>query len=504
MPDPRSPVVVGVGQVSQRLPADEARAPAELLADAARLADADSGASRSLLERADVVAVVQIGSWPYPDPSRHVARELGIDPRRGVVSTVGGNSPSLLVHELAHDIQRGRADVVLLGGAECMYTRWRARREPRVHLTWPTGDDEPATDLLGDARPGTNDYENAHLAIAPVAVYPLFETALRAAAGRSIEDHQRAVGELWATFAAVAADNPAAWSRRAWAPEEIAVPGPDNRVVCFPYLKRMCANIDVDQGAALLLCSYEAARAAGVPDGRMVFLHAGADGHDHYWFTERESLAAAPGIGVVVRDALLAADTGLDDVARFDLYSCFPSAVELALDSLALAGPLGGDARPLTVTGGLAFAGGPVNNYTMHAIARMVEALRDDPASIGVTTGLGWYATKHAASVWSSAPPAGGFRRVDPAATQSKIDALPRRAAAGLLTEPVRVEATSVTVERDGTPQLAIVAGLTRDGRRALANSRDPDLMHSMMREPWEGREVSVTNDGSTNTVAPA
>ncbi len=232
-------------------------------------------------------------------------------------------------------------------------------------------------------------------------------------------------------------------------------------MIVFPYPKRMCANIDVDQGAALLLCSYEAARAAGVADDRMVFLHAGADAHDHWFVTERDSLTRSPAIAAVVGAALETAGVGLDDIARFDLYSCFPAAVEVALRSTGLRGPAGGDPRPLTVTGGLGFAGGPVNNYPTHAIARMVELLRADPGSFGCTTALGWYLTKHSCGVWSTTPPASGFRRVDPARTQATLDALPRREVAGLVDESVTIEATAVAVERDGAPSLAIVAART-------------------------------------------
>jgi len=359
MVDPRLPVVVGVGQVSQRVPPADAAAPIDLLADACRLADTDSSASRSLLDEVGVVAVVQIGSWRYPDPGALLARRLGIEPRTTAVSTVGGNSPLLLVNEMAARIQRNELDVALIGGAEAMHTRWRARREPRVELTWDTGDDAPCEWVIGDGRPGASEYEAAHSALAPPMVYPLFETALRAGAGRSVDEHQRHVSELWSRFAEVAAGNPAAWSRVAYSPEEIRTVSPDNRMVCFPYPKRMCANIDVDQAAALLLCSYEAAHAAGVPDDRMVFLHAAAEVHDHYFFTERWSLADSPGIATAVGDALGAAGITTDDVSRFDLYSCFPSAVQVAMRALGIAPD---DPRPLTVTGGLGFGGGPVNN----------------------------------------------------------------------------------------------------------------------------------------------
>jgi acetyl-CoA C-acetyltransferase len=498
--DPRSPVVVGVGQVAQRAAPDAARPPIELAADAARGAEADAGARRSLLERADVVAVVQIGSWRYPDPGAYLGRLLGISPRRTAVSTVGGNSPQLLANEFAARIAAGDCDVVLVAGAESMHTRWRARREPRVELDWPSGDDAECEWVLGDARPGTSEHEQAHFAVAPTMVYPLFETALRHAAGATIDEHQRRVSELWSTFSAVAATNPHAWSRNVCTPEEIRTVRPDNRMVCFPYPKLMCSNIDVDQGAAFILTSYEAATAAGVPADRMVFLHSGADAHDHFHFSERWSLCESPAIAAATSAALEAAGTGIDDVAHLDLYSCFPSAVQIAMRALQLRGP-GHDSRPLTVTGGLGFAGGPLNNYVTHAIAQMVHALRADPGALGLTTALGWYVTKHSCGLWSTTPPAAGFVRVDPAVTQAAVDWQPARIPAELVDGPAVVEATSVPVERDGTPTIGIVTALLPDGSRAIANVRDAGAMRSLMEEPWEGRRVAIRNDGAVNTV---
>jgi len=488
------PVIVGVGQVSQHLPAENARAPIELLEDAARAAEADAGAL--LLERTDIVAVVHMVSWPYADPGAFLARRLGIAPKTTAVSTVGGNSPQLLVDEMAERIQRGQCDVVLIGGAESMHARWRARREPRVELMWETGDDAPCAWVIGDDRPGSSDEEMRHGAVAPTMVYPLFETALRADAGRTIEEHQRHVSELWSKFSTVAAGNPNAWSQTEYSPEEIRTVGPDNRMVVFPYVKRMCANIDVDQGAAVILCSYEAAQRAGVADDRMVFLHAAAEAHDHWFVTERESLARAPGLAAAATDALAGAEIGVDDIAHFDIYSCFPSAVEIAQRELGIDG-----SRPLTVTGGLGFAGGPVNNYPTHGIAQMVHRLRAEPDVYGLTTALGWYVTKHAAGVWSARPPRSEFRRVDPETTQARVDAQPARVSAGLVDGDVVVEATSVAFDRDGTPTSGIVTAVLPDGRRAIAAGHDIDLLRAFTETPWEGRTVRITNDGSTNTV---
>src|SRR5680860_243911 len=392
MPDLRTPVIVGVGQASQRTddPAD-ALEPVDLLARAARRAEADAGTS--LVSRLDAIAVTDILSWRYPDPGALLGRRLEATPRTTIMSTVGGNSPQMLVTECSRAISEGQQDVALVGGVECMHTRWQSRNEPKTWLEWTKADDPPCPEVWGNPAPGSNDYEMAHLAAAPVQVYPLFETALRAAAGDDVEHHQVRVSELWARLAAVAAENPYAWTPTAHSPEEIRTVSPDNRMVAFPYPKRMCANLGVDQAAALLIRSYEAARSAGVADDRMVFPRSGGDGREHYFITERESLATAPGLGIAVHQALTGAGVGVDDVARFDLYSCFPSAVQMAMGELGLRAD---DPRPVTLTGGLAFAGGPGNSYANHSIAAMVDACRADPGSIGMVTALGWYVTKHA------------------------------------------------------------------------------------------------------------
>ena len=498
--DPRTPVIVGVGQVTQKLEDPSAGSePIDLLAEAGRTALADSG-GRNLT--VDTIAVAAIISWRYPDPAALLGRRLGIEPRTTIHSTTGGNSPQMILNRIATSIQSGEHDVVMIGGVECMYTRRRARRlDPTTQLAWTKADDPECPNVWGDTRPGSTQYEMAHRALAPTQVYPLFETALRHEAGHSIDEHQQHIATLWSGLAAVAASNPYAWSPVGYSPDDIRIPTADNRMACFPYTKRLCANLDVDQAAAIVMCSYEAAIAAGVNTDQMVFPLAGADAHDHPYITERAALAQAPAIGIVGRAALDAAGLKLDDVARFDLYSCFPSAVQMAMHSLGLSGPPGGDDRQLSVTGGLAYAGGPGNNYVAHSIAAMVEACRADRGSVGYVTALGWYATKHSVGLYSSEPPARGFRAVDPAETQAEVDALPRRESAGVLDSEGQVEATSVAFDRDATPTIGIVSVLLADGRRALANSTDADTLLNLCVEPWEGRTVSLRANDDTNVL---
>jgi acetyl-CoA C-acetyltransferase len=326
----------------------------------------------------------------------------------------------------------------------------------------------------------------------PVQIYPIFETALRAARGESIEAHIVRVSELWAAFSRVAAGNPYAWIRTAKTAEEIRTPSPSNRMIGLPYPKQMNSNNDVDMAAALLVCSVERAEALGIPRDRWVFLHAGTDAHDTYATSERWELHRVPAVRVAGKRALDLAGTGIDDIAFIDLYSCFPSMVQMSATELGI--PLETE-RSLTQTGGLPFAGGPWNNYVMHAIATVVARCREHPGELGFIHANGGFATKHAFGVYSSEPPASGFRWED---CQSEVDRMPTRGVAdgAEAAGPARIEGYTVMHDRDGQPEFAIAACRRADDRRAWGTSRDRGVVRAMCHDEWVGRAVELDREG--------
>ncbi len=513
--DPRTPVVVGVGQVAT--PADAGLDPAArpeplalmvaaLLAAAEDCDGAPAGgvapAGQALLRRADSIRVVASLGWPTPDPARLVAARLGFaegeEPAELMVSSIGGNNPQALMHDACLSISRGERDVVLVTGAEAMYARALARRDPaRPWLTWasqPEG--TPPATLFGVERPGATELEMRRGVVLPVHAYPLFENALRAANEWTLPEHLARIGGLWSRFSAVAADNPHAWIRRARTPREIVTPGPANRMVSFPYPKLCTANMQVDQGAAFIVCSVAAARTAGVPEERWVFPLAGADANDHWFISERPELHRSPAIRLAGAAALEQAGLGIDDIAFVDLYSCFPVVVQMAAAELGLAAD--DPDRPLTLTGGLTFGGGPGNNYASHGIAQAVGALRGAPDGAALVTGLGWYATKHSLGVYAARPPDHGggqpfaWRNVQPA-----VDALPRCAVDPDARGAVRVETYTVTFDRDGAPERGIVACRTDSGARAWGNVDDDDALTLLSTEEGIGRRGDLAADGT-------
>ena len=514
--DPRTPVVVGVGQAvtppDAGLEPAERPEPLELMVRALRAAAEDcdgaapgaaARAGSTLIGRADSIRVVVPLGWRSVNPALLVAARLGFaegdEPAELMLSAIGGNAPEALMHDACRSIGRGEHDVVLVTGAEAMYARALARRNPAgAPLSWASQPAE-ATPLpvpFGLEKPGATELEMHRGVLLPVHAYPLFENAWRAANDWTLEEHAARIGALWSRFSEVAAANPQAWIRTPRAAADIVTPGPDNRMVSFPYTKLCTANMQVDQGAGYIVCSVEAARAAGVSEERWVFPLAGADANDHWFISHRPELHRSPAIRLAGAAALELAGIGIDDVASVDLYSCFPVVVQMAAHELGL--PVDDPARPLTLTGGLTFGGGPGNNYTAHGIARAVGALRADPGTAALVTGLGWYATKHSIGIYASRPPAhGGTEPFAWRDVQPEVDALPQCRVDSEATGAVRVETYTVTFDRDGTTERGIIACRTADGARAWGNVNDPDALARLCAEEGVGRTGLLAADGT-------
>jgi acetyl-CoA C-acetyltransferase len=500
MHDDLTPVLIGAGQLTQRdaEPA-EALPPVDLMAQAARHSAADAGVSEQALSRLDTVAVVNVIGWNYANAPRLLSERLQARPATELYTPVGGNTPQFLVNEMARRIAAGKSRFALIAGAEAVRTLQRARAE-KVALDWASGG-EGRPQIIGEDRIGTNDHEMAHGLVLPTSIYPLFENALRAHNGLAIDVHRRRLGELCSRMSAVAADNPYAWFRTARSAEEISAVTAENRMIGFPYPKYMNAIINVDQSAAVLMTSAAEARRLGVPPQRCVYLHGAAAAHDLWHVSERVNFHTSPAIRATTAAALEAAGKGVQDIDFFDLYSCFPCAVQIARDMLRVAAD---DPRSLTVTGGLPYHGGPGNNYSTHAIATMMDKLRAQPGTFGLVTALGWYLTKHSVGVYSAQPTTTPAALEAPA-LQQDLDAAEhpplRREASG----PATIETYTVLHDKDGMPMRGIVVGRLQDGARFLANTpADRAVLEGLMAAEAVGRPGVVATDGDSNRFDPA
>lgn len=497
--DDRSPVLVGWAQATAR---DEDPAapigPLERMEACARDAACASGAGDRLLASIDRLCVVDAVGWRWQNGPRLLADRLGARPAELVQTALGGNMPSRFLNDAARRIAAGECRAVLLAGAESINTLLRARKRG-VMIDWEKGGEgEPIR--FGESKPGTSELENRAGLAFPPQVYPLFENAIRARRGEPIAVHRERIGRLMARNATVAAASPHAWFRTARSAEEIVRVDAVNRMIAFPYTKLMNAILDVDQAAAVLLTSAAHARSLGVPEERFVWWWGGGDAIEEAWFpTERPDLSRAPALRVAGAQALAEAGISIDEVSRFDLYSCFPCAIEMACEALDVAED---DPRGLTVTGGLAYAGGPGNAYTVMSLASMAEALLARPGAIGVVTGVGWYMTRHSVGVWASAPPRRAVQAAPPFVRAEPAPAVPVTIEAS---GPATIETYTVLHGRDGAPERGIVLARLGDGRRVLANTaRDRALFEALEREEAVGRHGTVSAGDPVARFEPA
>lgn len=484
--DDRTPVLVGAGTAAQRLddPTD-AKEAVGLMAQALATAADDAGAG-GLLSRLDQVRVTQ-GTWGYADPARWVADQVGATQARSYLADVGILQTAVM-GDAAAAIASGSSDVIAVVGGEAKYRGLRASI---------TGVDAPDTDQ-GGAEP--DDFVTPHGMIISRAEidtglvmathhYAMIENARRFADGQSIEEHRDEVAGLWARFAQVAAANPDAWFRDGLNASAIATPENGNRMLAWPYTKWHNSQWNVDQAAALILCSVGTARALGIDSDCWVFPWAAAESNHMVPVTERPELHRSPGFahaGRALSDHLGMAPNEADHV---DLYSCFPIAVRTQALELGL--DLG---RDLTVTGGMTWAGGPLNNYVIQAAVKLAQALRADPGSTGLLTSISGMITKQGVSMWSSEPPAQPFANIDVTdAVAAELQPKPYRTGDG---EQATVVSYTVIWGREG-PERAVVIGELADGARTLLVSTAPAVMAVAVAGEFCGRYVIAGADGS-------
>ncbi|MGW2825927.1 acetyl-CoA acetyltransferase [Streptomyces sp. NPDC001443] len=497
--DPRTPVLVGVGQSAERIdqPGYRGLSAVELAAAAAREALADAGADAAAIAAAvDTVAAVrqfEISTPGAPAPlgksdnyPRSVADRIGATPRRAVLEVGGGQSPQHLVNEIAATIADGGAEVVLLFGSEAISTtRHLAGAEERPDFT------EHADGDLEDRGYGlkglVSRYAAEHGLVGAPEMYALFENARRARLGLSREAYTRAMGELFAPFTRVAAKNPYASAPVERDAAELVTPTEANRPIADPYPRYVVARDQVNQGAAVLLMSLAAARRLGVPQERWVFLHGHADLRERD-LLERADLSTAPASAMAARHALEVASIGVDEVATFDFYSCFPIAVtNTAVDGLGLATD---DPRGLTLTGGLPFFGGAGNNYSMHAIAETVQRARTKPGTFGFVGANGGMLSKYSVGVYSTTPTP--WQDDNSAVLQARINSWPAPAQTHKADGWATIETYTVKHDRAGRRTGIVVGRLEGDGSRFLATTTkgDDGILALLSGEQPIGRRV--------------
>jgi len=475
----------------------------------------------------------------YRNPSLALAQQIGAPAEaRCAISYHGGHAAQMLVNELADKLASGAFKLGIVAGGECLDTFMKATKAGRVQLpggaavrdavgrqyksssdakklVWGDDPESPEPEVIGKVMRIATVHEAKHGLAAPATAYAILDQALRSHLGRSIEDHLRSNAELFAGFSRVAGGAAAehAWFPTARSADEIATVTADNRAVTKPgYPKYMNSVMDVDQAAAVLLATVGEARRLGVPEGRWVYLHGTADAME-----EPSSLISRPemhrchSLAAVGRELTASSGVPLDKVELFDIYSCFPVAVEIACRELGLGDRR--DGEKLTLTGGLPYHGGPGNAYTLFGVVAMCERLRQRPGAFGLVTANGGYVTKHSAGLYSTTPYSSThpgqarWRRRDPDEVQRQLQAEAVEVQVASAAEGRgRVESYTVEHGREGPTRAVVVGSLLEGpgaGKRFVATNREAAVVQFMLSKDCIGLEGVVTTSGDRCAFTP-
>ncbi|GAB3271325.1 acetyl-CoA acetyltransferase [Parahaliea aestuarii] len=494
------PVLIGVAQQTWR-DKDPSRSLVDALAEVSGAALLDTGVS-GVSAAVDTVVTVPFLAALVPGLAELLPANTGdaLCQRLGLTAQtfsahVGGNTPQQMVNHFANRLARGESRAVLISGGELIATLSEALKSGADVSHWKAGGAVEPT-WLGDNRRPASKVEQAHGLFEPVNTYPLFESALRHARGWSQPEHLAVLGQLISRMSEVAAANPHAWRRQAWTAQEAISTANRNRMISYPYTKVMNAILAVDMATAVVMTTAGVARELGVAPEQMIYLRGGADGNDIWNVTERPVLHESPAIRACAGSALAQAGLSIEDMALFDIYSCFPSAVQVACDALGIAVD---DPRGVTLTGGLTLFGGPGNNYSSHGIVEMVQQLRSGRGEHGMVTANGNYLTKHSVGIYSRQPGDEVWSEAGCRNLQPELDRLDKVVVDEAPSGRGTIEAFTASYQNDA-PARGIVVGRMEDGRRFVANTAaEPAVLERLVCEDLVGVGGQVRHTAEGN-----
>jgi acetyl-CoA C-acetyltransferase len=496
----RRPVIVGVGQCVHR-PTDvsEAKSPLEMIEEAIARAQEDTGLAQ-LATRIDALCLVNILSRSSEGLPEELSKRIGAAPASEEYTWIGACAPQWFVNRVARKIFEGKTRLALVCGGEAFRSR-RLQAEATGSGRWDASVEPKESWMVGDLRDPITPVESKYGVILPIHLYPLLENGLRYHQGMSLEEHRRDLGGFLSKCSEIAAENSYAWFRRRRTAGEIVEVTDSNRMVAFPYTKLMCSIMEVDQSAALFLTNVQTARELGIPEEKWIYLLGSGDASDIWHVTERINFHSSPSVKVAAEKAMEQAGVSVEEIDYLDLYSCFPCAPRIARNMLGIPRD---DPRPLTVTGGMPYFGGPGNNYALHAVCRTVEMLRQDPTKIGLVQALSWYVSKHSVGIYSGVPRRSEWSPVPTESYQAELDRLEGPGVIEEATGDAVVETYTVLFDRNGLPVKGIVIGRLNDGRRFLSHAeQDRRTLEAMQYQEFIGTRGRVKAKEGLNIFSP-
>jgi acetyl-CoA C-acetyltransferase len=471
----KTPVVIGVSSITQKGNYEDLDEALILMDIATKNAIKDCG-NDDIKKYINEISIPK-GYWKYRDPGKWVAKNNNIKNIKTSITKIGVLQQNL-INKAAIKIQDGSINASLIIGGESRYKRVIASKLGKKYIETELNIN-PDQYIKAESELRLNVEEEA-LGEMAVGYYSILESAYRASKKNSIKDHNKNIAKLYEEFSKIAVNNKNTWVSVPLLNKDILETSDTNPKQSFPYNKLHCTSWNVNQSSALIICSEDIADKLNIAHSKRVYPIASSESNNMIPTLLRKKLIEPLGMKLAAKFILDFCKTHNIQPNTYDLYSCFPIAVQMFADSLELK-----NQQDLTVTGGMAYAGGPLNHYVLTSTVKMIEEIRNDISKVGIVTGVSGMMTKQSFALWSKEPPK-KFYFKDVSSEALKLDK-PLK----ILNQPNgKAIIIGYTVMDDpiGPKAVLYVEDLNND--RKILISRDKKYINDMEKNEWVGKEI--------------
>jgi acetyl-CoA C-acetyltransferase len=472
----KTPVVIGISSIQQKGSFEQLDEALILMEKATQKAIVDS-TNPKITDYIDQIQIPK-GYWKYRDPGKWIAERNNIQSAVTSVTKIGVLQQNL-INSACHDIAQGKIRASLIVGGEARYKKILALKENKEFIETKLNINPDFYVKAADELQTKE--EQDELGLMAVGYYAILETAYRKKNGLSLQEHKDKISNMYAEFSKVAANNPDGWIDSMKSAKDIKQVSKENPLQAFPYNKLHCSSWNVNQASAMILCSEDLADKLDIPRNKRVYPLVSSETNHMIAPIQRPKLSESTGLDLAASFIKNICDEHKIQPNIYDLYSCFPVAVQMFADSLNL-----GSEDVKTVTGGMPFAGGPLNNYMIHSTVKMVSEIRNNHSNIGLVTGVSGMMTKQAFALWAKEPL---IQFISKDVTEE----------AALIEHPVEMSTQTngmaivlgYTIFKDANKDMKVVIyGEDSQNKRKVLISKDKEIIKSMGEEEWVGKQI--------------
>jgi acetyl-CoA C-acetyltransferase len=476
------PVVVGLGSLQQTGNFKDLDEALILMEQVTQTAIEDT-TNHNISKYIDEVQVPK-GYWKYRDPGRWIAERNNFSGAETSVTKIGVLQQNL-INSACKKIISGKIRASLIVGGEARYKKIRALIEGKEYI-------ETELTLNPDHYVKAKDdlyikQEEEHLGLMAVGYYAILESALRAKKKLSIDEHKKYLGKMYSRFSKIAAKNTDGWSQKDLDWEDVANVTQKNTLQALPYNKFHCTSWNVNQASAMIICSEEIADELNIPQSKRVYPLASSETNHMIAAIQRPNLIKPIGLQLAAEYILEICDQNNIKPNTFELYSCFPVAVQMFAEALQLK-----NNENFTVTGGMSFAGGPLNSYMIQSTVKMLANIRNVPSTVGLITGVSGMMTKQAFALWANDPLI-NFSSKD---VTKHAEAIEKPVAISKLNKGSGVIiGYTVLPKNHKAEEKAVMYIEDINKNRKVLISYDKDILNKMREEEWVGKSINFKGD---------